>query len=32
VLAEKNADKPPFYTYKLVDAGKSEVVERPDWW
>lgn len=29
MLAQLNEEKPRFYTYRLVDAGKSEIVERP---
>lgn len=31
MLASLNEDKPRFYTYKLVDAGAPEIVERPEW-
>ena len=30
-LAEENSRKSRFQTYKIVDAGKEEVVEREEW-
>lgn len=31
-IADYEIDKPWFYTYKLVDAGQSEVIDRPVSW
>lgn len=31
MLATLNAEKPEYYTYRLVDGGKAEEIERSNW-